>query len=333
MTQEANNISLAMLQEVIDYIEDNLLQEMTPGIIAGQFYVSVSTLSSLFKIICGMTIMEYIRNRRLTLAAEELATSNVHIIDLAYKYGYETPEAFTKAFSRFHGFPPSFIRRSFPVTKVFRPLQIRVDIRGGWTNPTLLTKSDCLEQECFVSSCYNYCINSEGGKQMVNRESKYQIDVSKMQYKREWNVLYALAQDLLQSHIPFKVDGKTMLFAHGLELQPDKICLTFKWKDEESVKGFFHYDMAAKYAGDGFKYFDVMYKTIKIRCMFYGDCPGADTDEFLYKNTDIVYINNLAIPVQSLEFYLENAETNTECYKMVQEWFEKKGGTPGYAGL
>ena len=158
---------------------------------------------------------------------------------------------------------------------------------------------------------------------MENRELRYQIDVSAMQYKKEWNILYALAQDLLQSHISFKVDGKTMLFAHGLEIPIDKICLTFKWNDEGAVRSFFQCDTVAKNTQRGFKYFDVMFKGMKIRCMFYGDCPGADTDEFLYRNTDLVKVNNITIAVQSLEFYYENAEIDTEYYKMVEEWLKR----------
>ena len=58
---------------------------------------------------------------------------------------------------------------------------------------------------------------------------------------------------------------------------------------------------------------------MKIRCMFYGNCLGDATDEFLYKNTDLVQIDYLLVPVQSLEFYYENAEKNSEYYKMVEE--------------
>lgn len=81
--------SLSMIQQVIEYIENNLLEKLTPAAVASHFFVSESVLFSLFKIVCNMTIMEYIRNRRLTLAAEELVESNIPIIELAYKYGYE----------------------------------------------------------------------------------------------------------------------------------------------------------------------------------------------------------------------------------------------------
>lgn len=325
-------------QRIIDFIEGNLLEELTPAIIARHFSVSVSALSSLFRIVCGMTVMEYIRNRRLTLAAEELSASNTPIINLAYKYGYETPEAFTKAFSRFHGFPPSFIRRGFPISKAFLPMQVKVVIQGGW-DVAKLTKSNCAGQESSSLLCYNsFSINQTstdvpagliahgkiGGNQMRDHKNRCQIDTSTMQFQKEWGILCSLAEKLPQSHIPFKVDGKTMIFAHGLEFPLEKICLTFPWGDEETVRNFFRYDRETIHTGDCFKYFDVQYEEMTIRCMFYGGCPDADTDEFLYKNTDFVQINNFTIPVQSLEFYYENAEKNTPYYEMTAKWLQKQ---------
>ena len=335
--KDASSFSFGHVQRIIDYMEANLLEELTPAIIASHFSVSVSALSSLFKIVCGMTVMEYIRNRRLTLAAEELSSSNIPIINLAYKYGYETPEAFTKAFSRFHGFPPSFIRRGFPISKVFLPMQVKVIIQGGW-DAVKLTKSNCSGQESSSLFHYNSFIGSHtntdvharliargktGGNQMRDQNNRCQIDTGTMQFQKEWDILCSLAENLLQNHIPFKIDGKTMIFAHGLEFPLEKICLTFKWGDEEEVKYFFRYDMEVIHTGDSFKYFDVLYEEMKIRCMFYGGCPGADTDEFLYKNTDLVQINNLTVPVQSLEFYYENAEKNTVYYEMTAKWLQK----------
>lgn len=330
--KDSNIFSLPMLQQVIDYIEENLFEKLTPSVIAAHFYMSESTLSSLFRIVCEMTIMEYMRNRRLTLAAEELSTSNIPIIELAYKYGYETPEAFTKAFSRFHGFPPSFVRRGFPISNQFLPMKIEVRIQGGWRTAEL-TKSNGVGQDHALTKKYNTFSANKEESDRDSHKREYNIDVEKMQFQKAWRILYSLAQKLSHNHISFKIDGKTMIFAHGLEIPLDKICLTFKWKDEEVVKKFFHLDrlsskieenieitIETKHIGDRFKYFDVMYEEMKIRCMFYGNCLGDDADEFLYKNTDFISINNLIVPVQSLEFYCENAEKDSEYYKMVEEW-------------
>ena len=66
--KEPGFFTISDLQEALEYIEANLLEALTPGLIAAHFFVSPSTLSSLFKLVCGMTVMEYIRNRRLTLS-------------------------------------------------------------------------------------------------------------------------------------------------------------------------------------------------------------------------------------------------------------------------
>ncbi|MBI9048148.1 MAG: helix-turn-helix transcriptional regulator [Anaerolineaceae bacterium] len=66
----------------------------------------------LFSMITGMTITEYIRNRRLSLVGQELVLSEEKVIDIALKYGYDSPESFSKAFSRFHSIAPSAARRS-----------------------------------------------------------------------------------------------------------------------------------------------------------------------------------------------------------------------------
>lgn len=319
--QDPGFFSLSTLQEILDYIEENLLEELTPATISAHFFVSVSALSSLFRVVCGMTVMEYIRNRRLTLAAADLTTSSASILELACKYGYETPEAFTKAFSRFHGFPPSFVRRGFPVSNFFLPLRISVSLQGCWCHGDL-TKYYRTGQEQPSPFCYNPFIK-EKGEDPMHTHSTYRIDLSQMQFQKEWSVLCSLSSALLRDRISFKVDGKTMLFAHGLEFPLEKICLTFKWNDERIVKDFFHCNPEVRHGTDGFKYFDTLYNGMRIRCMFYGDCPGADTDEFLYRNTDSVQIGDLVIPVQSLEFYYENAEKDTPYYQMAAKFLGK----------
>ncbi len=76
------------------------------------------------------SVAEYIRNRKLYMAALELKDHDKKVIDVAYEYGYETPESFTKAFTRFHGASPIEIKHGGAI-KSFLPLGIKIEISGG----------------------------------------------------------------------------------------------------------------------------------------------------------------------------------------------------------
>ena len=82
--------------------------------------------------LCGYSIMEYIRNRRLALAGGDLAATNMKIIDVAVKYGYDSPDSFAKAFSRFHGISPAMVRRGNVMLKTFAPLTLEISLKGGY---------------------------------------------------------------------------------------------------------------------------------------------------------------------------------------------------------
>ncbi len=81
--------------------------------------------------ITGITANEYIRNRRLSMAGQELIMSDVKVIDVALKYGYDSPESFSKAFSRFHGVSPNVAKRSGVELKSFNRLVIKIKLEGG----------------------------------------------------------------------------------------------------------------------------------------------------------------------------------------------------------
>jgi len=78
-----------------------------------------------------MSVSEYIRARRLTLAGQELLANDTKVIDLAFKYGYDTPESFTKAFSRFHGVTPTSARRLSTLMRCQNPLAIVIKMEGA----------------------------------------------------------------------------------------------------------------------------------------------------------------------------------------------------------
>ena len=98
------------IQRAIEYIEDNITEELSIQEIAEKAYFSSFHFQRVFHTLCGFTVGEYIRNRRLSIAAQELSKADVKVIDVAIKYGYNSPDSFTRAFTKFHGIPPSMAK-------------------------------------------------------------------------------------------------------------------------------------------------------------------------------------------------------------------------------
>jgi len=120
------------MQSAIGFIESRLMEELRMDDIAHSANSSSANFQRIFSIVTGMTVGEYIRARRLSLAGQELANADVKILGIALKYGYETAESFTKAFTRFHGITPSAAKRQASMLQYFAPLSINIDIRGGF---------------------------------------------------------------------------------------------------------------------------------------------------------------------------------------------------------
>lgn len=119
------------LNKSIDFMENHLVEQITSEEVANSVNMSNFYFQKGFKILTGYTVGEYIRNRRLTLAGVELMQGNCKIIELAFKYGYETPESFTKAFSRFHGILPSQVKSRGYKLQSFQRLIIKISVEGG----------------------------------------------------------------------------------------------------------------------------------------------------------------------------------------------------------
>lgn len=117
----------------INFIEDHLLEDISCSDVAKATYLSSSYFQKIFYVLSDVTMSDYIRFRRLSLAAQELLEKNdVSITNLAYKYGYETPESFSRAFRSFHHILPSEVKKNKTVHVSFYPrLEIVVNIKGG----------------------------------------------------------------------------------------------------------------------------------------------------------------------------------------------------------
>lgn len=122
---------LTCIRKTIEYIENHLDDNLSIQNIAEEVFVSAYFLQKGFSIMTGLTISEYIRSRRLYMAAIDIQNTQERIIDIALRYGYESQESFSKAFSRFHGATPYQVRARKAAVRSFLPLTINVVIQGG----------------------------------------------------------------------------------------------------------------------------------------------------------------------------------------------------------
>ena len=119
------------MQNAVQYIESHLTEELEMEDIAAKVYVSSFHFQRIFSALCGFTVGEYIRMRRLTLAGEELTHSDARVIDIAMKYGYDSQDSFSRAFTRFHGISPKAAKELGAGLKAFAPLRIKLTLEGG----------------------------------------------------------------------------------------------------------------------------------------------------------------------------------------------------------
>lgn len=123
---------IKQLQNAVNYMEEHLLEKISYEDVAKSVYMSSYNFHRTFSLMAGMTANEYIRNRRLSLAAHELQTMDISVIDTALKYGYESPESFGKAFLRFHGVTPKQAKCKGTPLRMFNPLAIKIILEGGF---------------------------------------------------------------------------------------------------------------------------------------------------------------------------------------------------------
>ncbi|MCI9229129.1 MAG: AraC family transcriptional regulator [Dorea sp.] len=131
-----------IIKEAVDYIETHITDNITINDVAGHVGISPFYFHKGFGMLCGYSLMEYIRNRRLSLAGNELIFGSSTVTELALKYGYDSPDSFTKAFTRFHGFTPSSVRKEKAMVKIFAPLKLTISLKGGYLMDYRITKKE-----------------------------------------------------------------------------------------------------------------------------------------------------------------------------------------------
>lgn len=122
------------LEEVLQRIEENLDKELDLRTLCNGLSFSQTSLQRFFPILFNLTVSDYTRKRRLTLAAFELKQSSKSILEIALKYGYESPDSFTVAFKKHHNHTPTEVRNGASIN-VFRALKMNLSIEGGESLP------------------------------------------------------------------------------------------------------------------------------------------------------------------------------------------------------
>ncbi|MCL2361824.1 MAG: AraC family transcriptional regulator [Defluviitaleaceae bacterium] len=136
---------LINMNNAICYIERNLAGKVSYEHAAQVACSSTYHFTRMFSYITGVPLSEYIRRRRLTLAALDLQTSDIKVIDVAAKYGYDSPEAFSRAFKKLHGVMPISAREVGVQLKTFPKMTLHIKIKGDTEMIYRIEEKDAFE--------------------------------------------------------------------------------------------------------------------------------------------------------------------------------------------
>ena len=176
------------MQKAIDYIEANLTEEIDYEKVAAESFSSSYHFQRVFSILCGYTLGEYIRLRRLSLAGAELANGKDKVIDIALKYGYDSPDSFAKAFQKFHGITPSQARADGSTLKSFSRLSIKISLEGGSTMNYRIEEKDEM-----ILTGYKRRFSGIPGERMEQEKEMY-VKTRPLQY-----ILQGLSGDVVKN--------------------------------------------------------------------------------------------------------------------------------------
>ena len=172
------------IKNALDYIENHINERLDYEQIARQAFMSSYHFQQVFGILCGYTLGEYIRNRRLSLAGEFLSANKSKVIDAALEYGYDSPDSFAKAFYKFHGITPSAAREPGAQLHSFPPLSIKISLEGGQ-----IMKYRIEEKTQMILTGYKCRFDGVPGERAKQEEDLF------LHTKEEQNLLFELSGD------------------------------------------------------------------------------------------------------------------------------------------
>lgn len=118
------------LNSAVNYIEEHIKENIDLKEVAKIACCSTYHFQRMFAYMANIPLSEYIRRRRMSLAAVDLQSGSEKVIDISLKYGYDSPTAFNRAFKSVHGIAPSKIKEEGAILKAFPPISFKITIKG-----------------------------------------------------------------------------------------------------------------------------------------------------------------------------------------------------------
>lgn len=131
MKRSRNMEWIERLNKTLSYIEEHLTEEIRYDELARIACCSTYHFQRMFAYMAGVPLSEYIRRRRMSLAALDLQSGEEKIIDIGMKYGYSSPTAFNRAFQSVHGTAPSAARKEGTPVKSYPPISFKITVKGA----------------------------------------------------------------------------------------------------------------------------------------------------------------------------------------------------------
>jgi len=154
---------LKRMTEVIDYIEQHITEDIDFNDVAKIVCCGVYQFGRIFSYVVGVSLAEYIRNRRLSLAAVELQIDNAKVLDTALKYGYSSPESFVRAFREMHGVSPKEAYAKGVTLKMYPRITFQIYIKGAVDMDYRIEEKDaikCVGKTYHIKKGEDICANA-----------------------------------------------------------------------------------------------------------------------------------------------------------------------------
>lgn len=226
---------LQKIKDVLEHIEENITSDLDYRVLASKMGLSVYEFRRIFSFVIGLPIAEYIRKRRLSLAAFEITKNEqVDMLKLSEKYGYSSQSAFSKAFSEYHGIAPTVLMKEKRDVRLLTVPKFDLKINASENiNFSVIKREKCYIQGFSgVSSITDSCCCENVWNSFYDSGADKKIDSDRIfvSYKNEGeNVLCTIGSlaDELQRELPFEEIPESLWACFRLNTVDDEIVNEF----------------------------------------------------------------------------------------------------------